>query len=87
MRKKEIWKKLIWGGVGIIMFSLTTLMLSNCNKNDNDDNGMCYGAGTDIYYTGECHDDWTREDCEEFDDLGVNGTSWTFVAGGSCSDL
>lgn len=59
-----------------------------CDDSDEDeDSGMCYSAGTDEYYTGECFDDWLRATCEDFDARGVNNTTWTFVAGGSCSNL
>lgn len=33
-----------------------------------------------------CKQDWTEAECQEWDELGVNGASWVFH-GESCEDL
>jgi hypothetical protein len=43
--------------------------------------GVCEGTGGVV---DECFEGWTREECEEWDATGVNGSTWTFHASGSC---
>ena len=42
--------------------------------------GACVGAGGIV---DVCKEDWTREECDEWDAEGVNGSSWSWQAG-SC---
>jgi hypothetical protein len=34
-----------------------------------------------------CKEDWTRIECQEWDDEGINGANWDFYGGDSCEDL
>lgn len=45
--------------------------------------GACVGFGP----VNECKQGWSKAECAEWDDLGVNGDSWTFYAGRDCADL
>lgn len=46
----------------------------------------CGGSGSCVASAGivdECKQDWTRAECAEWDDIGVNGATWTW-SGRSC---
>jgi len=38
------------------------------------------------YNSTYCKDGWTKAECEEWDDLEVNGFSWTFYKGQACDE-
>lgn len=44
--------------------------------------GLCIGTGGVI---DECKEGFSQDECAEWDDLGVNGSTWTF-ARGSCEN-
>jgi hypothetical protein len=56
------------------------LIGSNCGKMST---GVCTGYSAE-YNSTYCKDGWTEEECQEWDDLGVNGVSWTFYKGQTC---
>jgi hypothetical protein len=41
-----------------------------------------YSYGLRVY----CYSNWTSDDCDNNDAENVNGASWTFHGGQSCSD-
>lgn len=47
--------------------------------------GVCTGYSSEYNHT-YCKDGWTRSECEEWDDLEVNGVSWYFYPGQTCDD-
>jgi hypothetical protein len=48
--------------------------------------GACDGT-SGILGTYYCYDDWTEDECDDYDALEVNDARWTFHAGLTCSDL
>jgi hypothetical protein len=58
------------------------LLVSNCGKMST---GVCTGYSAE-YNSTYCKDGWTQEECEEWDDIGVNGVSWTFHKGQTCEE-
>jgi hypothetical protein len=58
------------------------LMGSNCGKLST---GVCTGFSAE-YNSTYCKDGWTEEECDEWDDLQVNGVSWTFYRGQTCEE-
>jgi hypothetical protein len=48
----------------------------------------CAGTGACIGEPGSyCKDGWTSAECSDWNNLGVNGSSWSFHAGQTCSSL
>ena len=45
--------------------------------------GSCEASGGIV---DECKDGWTRDECDEWDDIEVNGAGWEY-SGKSCEDL
>jgi len=74
---KIIRKVLFAAGFTCLMF-----LGSNCGKLST---GVCTGYSAEFNST-YCKDGWTREECEEWDDLEINGVSWTFHKGQTCEE-
>jgi len=49
--------------------------------------GACVGSGGDILDSPVCKDDWSRAECREWDDEGINDADWDFHAGRTCEGL
>jgi hypothetical protein len=64
-------------------FTGFTLLSSNCEKLSST--GVCTGYSAEFNST-YCKDGWTKAECEEWDDLEVNGVSWTFYRGQTCDE-
>ena len=58
------------------------LLGSNCGKLNT---GVCTGYSAE-YNSTYCKDGWTQDECDEWDDLEVNGVSWTFHKGQTCEE-
>lgn len=65
------------GGVICLLFFVT-----NCEKMNL---GVCTGYSAEFNST-YCKDGWTKAECEEWDEIGVNGVSWTFHKGQTCEE-
>lgn len=63
-------------------FVCLMLLGSNCGKLST---GVCTGYSAEFNST-YCKDGWTKEECDEWDDLEVNGVSWTFHKGQTCEE-
>ncbi len=48
--------------------------------------GACVGAGGALS-SPECKADWSESECNEWNSEAINGASWSYHAGDSCSDL
>lgn len=57
-------------------------LCTNCGKIRT---GVCTGYSAE-YNSTYCKDGWTEEECDEWDDIGVNGVSWYFHAGQTCDE-
>ena len=64
-----------------VLFLLSSFMLASCGGGV----GACVGESSPG--NGLCKDGWDKEECEEWDEDEVNGSSWTFHSGDSCEDL
>lgn len=49
-------------------------LASNCGLGGG---GSCVGTGGVV---DECKQDWTKEECKDWDDQGVNGANWDWAA-------
>jgi hypothetical protein len=49
--------------------------------------GACVGSGGDILDSPVCKNDWSRAECQEWDDEGINDADWDFHAGRNCEGL
>jgi len=69
----------------IYLGGITSLLLlgNNCEKLSGT--GVCTGYSAE-YNSTYCKDGWTREECEEWNELEVNGVSWTFYRGQTCEE-
>jgi hypothetical protein len=66
------------GGVSCLLFLST-----NCGKLSST--GVCTGYSSE-YNSTYCKDDWTKDECEEWNDLHVNGVTWHFHPGQTCEE-
>jgi hypothetical protein len=64
-------------------FPCVVLLISNCEKLGGT--GVCTGFSAE-YNSTYCKDGWTQDECAEWDDLEVNGVSWTFHRGQTCDE-
>jgi hypothetical protein len=48
--------------------------------------GACEGY-SDILGSSYCYDDWTEDECDDYDAEEVNGADWSFHPGDTCADL
>lgn len=49
--------------------------------------GACVASGGSILDSPECMNDWTRGECEEWDDMEVNDANWDFHPLRGCEGL
>jgi hypothetical protein len=66
---------------GAVILIIVLLLPSSCLKSIVT--GVCTGYSSYYNHT-YCKDGWTREECEEWDDLQVNGVDWYFYPGQTC---
>lgn len=59
-----------------------TLLVSNC---ETFGTGVCTGYSAE-YNSTYCKDGWTQEECDEWNDLQVNGVSWYYHRGQTCEE-
>jgi len=71
-------KHIMYVGGMICLLGLST----NCAKTRT---GVCTGFSAEFNST-YCKDGWTEEECDEWNELEVNGVSWTFHAGQTCEE-
>ncbi len=64
-------------------FTCLLLLGNNCEKFSST--GVCTGFSSE-YNSTYCKDDWTKDECNEWNDLEVNGVSWTFHRGQTCDE-
>ncbi len=57
-------------------------LCSNCAKIKT---GVCTGYSAQ-YNSTYCKDGWTEEECDEWNDIGVNGVTWHFHKGQTCEE-
>ena len=69
----------------ICVASVTCLLFLSTNCEKLSSTGVCTGYSSE-YNSTYCKDGWTKEECEEWDDLEVNGVSWTFHRGQTCDE-
>jgi hypothetical protein len=72
-------RRMILSGVFISM----VMLISNCEKLSST--GVCTGYSAEFNST-YCKDGWTKAECDEWDELQVNGVSWTFYRGQTCEE-
>ena len=63
-------------------FTVLIFLASQCGKIST---GVCTGYSAE-YNSTYCKDGWTKDECEEWDDLEVNGVSWNFYKGQTCEE-
>ena len=63
-------------------FSGLLLLGNNC---ENMGTGVCTGYSAE-YNSTYCKDGWTKAECEEWNDLEVNGVTWTYYKGQTCDE-
>ena len=57
-------------------------LCTNCGKLRT---GVCTGYSAE-YNSTYCKDGWSEEECDESNELEVNGVSWHFHAGQTCEE-
>lgn len=67
----------------LIMILVGGVLLSACGGGG----GACVGSGGGILLSPVCKQDWSRSECQEWDDEEINGADWNFYSGDSCEDL
>ncbi|NIS81226.1 MAG: hypothetical protein GTO14_13715 [Anaerolineales bacterium] len=69
----------------MLLFSLIllcTTILASCGGP-----GACVGSGGDVLSSPVCKDGWTRDECQEWDDMEINDADWNFRSGRTCERL
>jgi hypothetical protein len=77
MKMKSIRRFISVGSVICPLFLVT-----NCDKLST---GVCTGYSSEFNST-YCKDGWTKAECDEWDELQINGVSWTFHRGQTCEE-
>lgn len=78
--RSAIISKALWV-LSALVIAATMVTVGGCNPL-----GACDGT-SGILGTYYCYDDWTEDECDDYDALGANDASWTFHAGSTCGDL
>lgn len=65
--------------LGLIITVVIFLGLTACGSD-----GTCLGTGGVV---NVCKEGWTAEECADWDDKAVNGSSWSFYSDSSCESL
>jgi hypothetical protein len=75
--------KAIKEALRILSFLMVIILVSNCEKLSRT--GVCTGFSSE-YNSTYCKDGWTKEECDEWNDLQVNGVDWFFHPGQTCEE-
>jgi hypothetical protein len=78
----SIWRRNAKVVLVLSLIIVTTIVLSSCGGT-----GACVGSGGSILSSPVCKEDWTKSECQEWDDMGINGAEWDFRRGASCEGL
>lgn len=68
-----------WKYSAVLVFILALLIITaigGCSST-----GTCVGSGGDVLLAPECKNNWTRSECQEWDDMEVNGADWEYKSG------
>jgi len=68
----------VWSWVLVALIAASTL--SACGGT-----GACHGYSP-TFDEDYCYDDWTEDECDEWDVEQVNAAAWNFHAGQSCAE-
>lgn len=69
----------------IYVGGVTCLLLLGTNCEKLSSTGVCTGYSAE-YNSTYCKDDWTKDECDDWDNQAVNGVSWTFHRGQTCEE-
>ena len=75
-------KKKVQTIIFLLGISIMLIPISSCKNNRT---GVCTGYSIE-YNSTYCKDGWTKEECEEWNALNVNGVDWYFYAGQTCAE-
>jgi hypothetical protein len=76
---KSILKNVIY----VTAMIATTYVLSGCSSSGGD--GVCVSSGAILGKT-YCYNNFSKSECSDYDSQEVNGGSWFFHSGQTCSD-
>lgn len=66
-----------------IVFALSLALLATACGGGS---GVCVGTGG-VLLSPVCKNGWSQSECQDFQNTGVNGATWTYQADVSCPDL
>ncbi len=72
-------------GIGRVSAICAAALLLSLTAGCEGELGACEGW-SDILSSGYCYDDWTEDECDDYDAEGVNGADWHFHGGQTCSE-
>jgi hypothetical protein len=65
----------------LVLMALSTVQLACIGS------GACVGSGGSILRSPVCKNDWSRSECREWDDEGINDANWDYHMGRTCEGL
>jgi hypothetical protein len=68
----------------VILLVLMTLAIAQVACSGS---GACVGSGGSILRSPVCKNDWSRSECQEWDDEGINDANWEYHSGRTCEGL
>lgn len=80
-RLTSIWRQREKMVLILTLIFISTIVLSSCGGS-----GACVGSGG-VLSSPVCKEDWANSECQEWDDMGINGAEWNFRRGASCEGL
>ena len=66
----------------ILVTFLSAVVISSCSST-----GTCVGSGGNVLLSPVCKDGWTRSECGEWDNEGINDADWSYNGGKTCEGL
>lgn len=75
--------KIIRKIIKLVMLPGLILLVSYCDKLSRT--GVCTGYSSEFNST-YCKDGWTQDECDEWNDIQVNGVDWYFYPGQTCEE-
>jgi hypothetical protein len=71
---------------GVVLSVIAVLFLATVWVSCSTDIGACVGTGG-VLSSPDCKTGWTRAECTDWNNQGIDDANWSFYAGQTCADL
>ena len=87
MQSRVVTPSARFGAMAVLLALFTASVFAFLFGGCSTGSGTCIGIGGALTSGPVCKEDWTADECREWDQMEVNSADWTFNPWASCEDL